>query len=256
MDLHLTSQPVYSLGPLENWLLAVPVHLDQKQGALWGAVIFAVIGVTLAIEAAWSAARWWGAVIVATSVLVLFSVRGDVIVDLVWNPWFGVIWLYTTMASSWAVATGRLRWWPVALVSASIVAQCHEVFAPPAIAVCLTAPVLGVIVRRSRGERVGLGWLGAGAAAGVVSWIALRDDGFFFLKCVDLSTQTGRVEKQFHIESRDFRIRFLGGAAGLIGYTSSHCGRHDVADFSTDVPYWTSGSRPAQRPRRGTPTSP
>ena len=172
VDLHLTSQPVYSLGPLENWLLAVPVHLDPKQGALWGAVIFAVIGVTLAIEAAWSAARWWGAVIVATSVLVLFSVRGDVIVDLVWNPWFGVIWLYTTMASSWAVATGRLRWWPVALVSASIVAQCHEVFAPPAIAVCLTAPVLGVIVRRSRGERVGLGWLGAGAAAGVVSWIA------------------------------------------------------------------------------------
>ena len=31
---------------------------------------------------------------------------------------------------------------------------------------------------------------------------ALREDGFFFSKLVYLSPQTGRVEKQFHIESR------------------------------------------------------
>jgi hypothetical protein len=130
------------------------VRLDPGQGALWGAVIFAAVGVALAVEAAWSAGRWWGAVIVCASVLVLFAVRGDVVVDVVWNPWFGVIWLYTTMSTSWAVATGRLRWWPVAVVSASIVAQSHEVFA------------------RSRHDRVGFGWLAAGAAAGVVSWIA------------------------------------------------------------------------------------
>jgi len=172
VDLQVGSQHVFSPGPLENWLLAVPVHLDPGQGALWGAVIFGVIGVTLAIEAAWSAARWWGAVIVATSVLVLFAVRGDVVVDVMWNPWLGVIWLYTTLASSWAVATGRLRWWPVAVFSASLVVQCHEVFALTAIGVCLAAPVLGVTVCRRRQGRIGLGWLGAGAVVGVASWIA------------------------------------------------------------------------------------
>jgi hypothetical protein len=172
VDLNMGSQSVYGLGPLENWLLAVPVHLDPGQGAMWGAVLFAVIGVVLAVEAAWSAARWWGAAIATTSILVLFAVRGDVIVDVVWNPWFGVIWLYSTLASGWAVATGRLRWWPVAVVSASIAAQCHEVFTLPAIAVGLAAAVLGVIVCRSREDRVGFGWLVAGAGAGVVSWIA------------------------------------------------------------------------------------
>ena len=34
--------------------------------------------------------------------------------------------------------------------------------------------------------------------------IALREDGFFFLKCVYFSAQPGRVEEQFHIENRDF----------------------------------------------------
>ncbi len=172
VDLHVGSQTVYSPGPLENWLLAVPVHLDPGQGALWGAVIFAVIGVTLAIEAAWSAARWWGAVTVAGAVLLLFAVRGDVIVDVMWNQWLGVIWLYTTLASSWAVASGRLRWWPVAVVSASLVVQCHEVFAFTAIGVSLTAAVLGVTACRRRLDGVGFGWLAAGTLAGIASWIA------------------------------------------------------------------------------------
>jgi hypothetical protein len=169
---YVGSQPVYSPGPLENWLLALPVRLDPGQGALWGAVIFALVGVMLAIEAAWSAARWWGALIVTTSVLLLFAVRGDVAVDVMWNPWFGIVWLYTTLASSWATAAGRLRWWPVAVISASIVAQCHEVFALPAIEVSLTAAVVGVIVCRSRHRRVNLGWLAVGTTCGLVAWIA------------------------------------------------------------------------------------
>jgi hypothetical protein len=50
--------------------------------------------------------------------------------------------------------------------------------------------------------------------------IAPREDGFFSSKCIYFSAQTGRVEKQFHIENRDCRIRFFGGAAGFIGYTA------------------------------------
>ena len=47
----------------------------------------------------------------------------------------------------------------------------------------------------------------------ILRGIALREDGFFSSKLGYLSPQTGRVEKQFHIESRAFEIHFLGRAA-------------------------------------------
>jgi hypothetical protein len=43
------------------------------------------------------------------------------------------------------------------------------------------------------------------------------------LKLGHLPPQTGRVEKQLHIERRDSRIRFSGGARDLRGY-ASNCG--------------------------------
>ena len=162
---------VFGPGPLENWLLAVPVRLDPGQGALWGAVIVAVVAVAFAIEAAWSVTRWWGATVVAGSVLLLFAARADVLVDVVWNAWFGIIFIYPTLASGVAVAAGRLRWWPVTVVAASVVAQSQEVFAIPVLLVCLVAPVVGVLARRPR-VPAAWGWLVGGIGAGVVVWIA------------------------------------------------------------------------------------
>ena len=62
----------------------------------------------------------------------------------------------------------------------------------------------------------------------ILRGIALHEYGFFSSKLVDPSSETGRIEKQFHIESRDFRLRFLGERADL-GYTSKCCRRHDVS---------------------------
>jgi hypothetical protein len=166
------TQPVFSPGPLENWLLAVPVRLDPGQGALWGAVVVAVGGVALAIEAGWSTARWWGAVVVTASILTAFAVRGDLDTVVVWNAWLAVIFLYTTLASAWATAAGHLRWWPVSVLAASVVAQCQEVFAWPAILVCLASLGMGVVVCGRRDGRVRLGPLVAGASVAVVVWVA------------------------------------------------------------------------------------
>src|SRR5262249_20170413 len=46
---------VYDPGPLEYWLLAIPVHIDPGHGVLWGAALWCMVAASLAIEAAWSA---------------------------------------------------------------------------------------------------------------------------------------------------------------------------------------------------------
>jgi hypothetical protein len=86
--------------------------------------------------------------------------------------WFGLYFLFTAVASGVAVGTGRLRWWPVAVVASSIVVQCQAAFAPPAVSVCLVAPVVGVAILRRTNRRVGSGWLAVGLGLGAAAWAA------------------------------------------------------------------------------------
>lgn len=164
------SRAVFGPGPIQNWLLAVPVRLDPAQGVLWGALVAVVVAVVLTVEAGWAVSGWRGAAVSAGSVLVLFLARTDVALDVAWNVWFGLCFLLTVVGSGLAAATGRLRWWPVTVVAATVVVQCQAAFVPPAVAVCLVTPVLGVAVRRRRAREVGWGWLAVGIGVGVAMW--------------------------------------------------------------------------------------
>ncbi len=168
------SHAVFGPGPIQNWLLALPVRLDPAQGLLWGSLVAVVLAVALAIEAAWAVARWRGAMVAAGSVLVLVLARTDVALDVAWNVWFGLFYLITAVATGLAVATGRFRWWPITVVTATVVVQCHAAFAPPAVAVCLVAPVVGAVGVVARGEhrRIGSTWLLVGLVVGAALWAA------------------------------------------------------------------------------------
>ncbi len=160
---------VFAPGPLQNWLLAVPVRLDPAQGALWGAVLCAVIAVAVSIEAMWAAGGWKAASAASASILVLFIVRTDVALMVLWDVWFAVVFLVAAVCAGLATATGQLRWWPVTVVAASVAAQCQAVFALPVIAVCLVAPVVGIAVGGGRGHRMGRAWLAVGLGVGAWS---------------------------------------------------------------------------------------
>jgi hypothetical protein len=172
MAVSVGTRAVFGPGPIQNWLLAVPVRIDPAQGVLWGSLVAAVAAVALLVEAAWSVGGWRGAAVGSGSVLVLVLARTDVALDVAWNVWFGLFFLGTTMASGLATATGRLRWWPVTVVAASVVVQCQAAFAPPAVAVCLLAPVLGVAARRRAHRRVGPAWLAVGLGVAAAVWSA------------------------------------------------------------------------------------
>jgi hypothetical protein len=164
-----TGHEVYGLGPLLFYLLAIPVHIDPGRGLLWGAALWCGLVLSLTIEAAWAAGRWLAGAAVAVVVLDLLWLTPGVFENLAWNASFPVPFLVASVALAWLVATGATRWFPVLVVTASVVAQCHLFLAVPAAAVALAALGLGLL---ARGRHGGWGWIAAGAVVGLVCWAA------------------------------------------------------------------------------------
>jgi hypothetical protein len=160
---------LYSPGPLQFWLLAVPVRVDPSHGAFWGSALIAGIALSLAIEAIWSTGVWYACAFVSVAVADLCWATPSVFNDLAWNAYFPVPLLLASLGIGWAVARGRLGWWPVLVVCASIAGQSHLFFLLPSVAVVVVAPAMG-IANLGRPQR--WRWLVAGIAAGALCWLA------------------------------------------------------------------------------------
>lgn len=161
-----------SLGPLQYWLLAIPVHLDPQQGALWGAALAGAMVLSLAAEAAWSIGSWQASAVVAIAVADLAWLMPEVFSDLVWNPNFGAVFLIATVVFAWVVATGALRWLPILVACASVTAQSHLIFVPTVVLMTVAALSFGVFRagqdRQLRERRAR--WLLIGGVVGTVCW--------------------------------------------------------------------------------------
>ncbi|MDR0346524.1 MAG: hypothetical protein LBI49_26070 [Nocardiopsaceae bacterium] len=161
---------VFDPGPLEYWLLALPVHDDPRRGVLWGAALCCLAAASLTVEAAWSAG---GALagLGASAIIggLALRVPGVALVP-DWNPWFGMMFFLASLAAGWAVMAGHRRWWPVLVVTASVAAQAHLMFALGSAALVLAA--LGAGIADSIRARSGYWWLPAGLLAGAACWSA------------------------------------------------------------------------------------
>jgi hypothetical protein len=157
-------------GPLQYWLLAVPVHADPRAGVVWGAALWCMVAASVAIEAAWSVFGVFGGL--AASGIVIGTVAWQPLVGAqpFWNPWLGVSFFLATAAAGLAVLSGRRGWWPVLVVTASVAAQAHLMFALASAALVVLALVaaLADTVR----ARAGYWWAVLGLTAGVACWIA------------------------------------------------------------------------------------
>ena len=59
-----------------------------------------------------------------------------------WNPWFGMMFFIAALAAAWAVMSGHRGWWPALVVTASVAAQAHLMFALASVPVVLTVLAL------------------------------------------------------------------------------------------------------------------
>jgi hypothetical protein len=165
-----TRHVAFDPGPLLFWMLAVPVRIDPAHGVLWGAAVWCAAAMAICVEAAWAVRRATGALAVATFAVVLAATQPGVLVNSDWNPHFGLVWFAATCTAAWAVGTGRLRWWPVLVLSASIAAQCHLTYTVPAALLAILAPLPSVGRKLGRVEE--WRWLAAGAGVGAACWAA------------------------------------------------------------------------------------
>ena len=161
---------VFDPGPLQYWLLAIPVHIDPRAGVVWGAALWCIVAASLAIEAAWSAFGAFGGLAASGIIVGTVAWQPLVAAEPYWNPWFGVLFFLATLAAGLAVVSGRRRWWPVLVVTASVAAQAHLMFALASAALVLVALVAGLAdtIR----ARAGYWWALLGLMTGAACWIA------------------------------------------------------------------------------------
>ncbi|HYB85702.1 MAG TPA: hypothetical protein VEC76_02535 [Streptosporangiaceae bacterium] len=161
---------VYDPGPLQYWLLTLPVHIDPVHGVLWGGALWCMVAASLTIEAAWSAAGRLGGLLATAAVLGVIAWIPQITMLPCWNPWFGIMYLLAAIAACVAVLCGHRRWWPVLVVAGSIAAQAHLMFTITAVALVVLG--LGVGLVETYRARAGYGWAVTGLVVGLVCWSA------------------------------------------------------------------------------------
>ena len=166
----------HDLGPLEYWLLAVPVHVDVARGVLWGAVLLTLLAVSLTVEAGISVLGETGGLLAAGAVIAAVSWYPGFAARPEDNPNFGFIFFIASLSVGLAVLSGHRKWWPVLVVTASVAAQAHLTYAAACVGLVLIAAVAGLADQfRAKG---GYSWLIAGLVAGAVCWMAPLEQQF------------------------------------------------------------------------------
>jgi len=161
---------VFDPGPLQYWLLAVPVHLDPVRGVLWGAALWCMAAGSLTIEATWSVLGEIGGLLASGTILGMVAWMPGLAIKPYWNPWFGAMFFLAALAAGWTVMSGRRRWWPVLVITASVAAQAHLMFAVASAALVLLALIVGLADRFR--AKAGYQWAIAGLMAGLACWTA------------------------------------------------------------------------------------
>ncbi len=159
---------VFDLGPLLYWLLAIPVHIDNLHGSLWGAALLCVLAASLSVEAARTARGAVAALVVAGAIAGLVVAMPALALDALWNPYLGAVWLVCALMSGWAVVAGHVKWLPVLVLASSVAAQAHFMYALIALAVGMLG--LAVALSQIRRREV-LVWTLVALAVGAVCWI-------------------------------------------------------------------------------------
>ncbi len=165
--------PVFDPGPLLYWTFAIPVHLSPRTGLLVGVTLLGVASVVVACLAAADVGGRSAALIVGLGALIVGWSLSAQLDSTLWNPYAALAPFGATLIVAWAVAAGRLGWWPCLVVLTSFCAQAHLLYALGSMVLLVVAPLLGVVAaRRSTSRVVGWRWAAAGVAVGAVCWAA------------------------------------------------------------------------------------
>ena len=160
---------LFDPGPLMFWILAIPVRLSPVDGALVGSAVAGGVALSVAIEAAWSKRLWVGCLGVAFAAADTLWLLPTTRLDPLWNAFFPIPFLISSIVLAWIVGSGSLWWSPALVVMGSVAIQTHLINLPPCALLLVVAPVVGLL-RPSRPQR--WWWLLVTVGVGILCWIA------------------------------------------------------------------------------------
>ena len=164
-----TGHYIYDPGPLQFWLLTLPVHVDPQHGVLWGAALWCGLALSLAVEALWAAGKRAGCILVAVFVVLVGWLIPEVFIDPTWDPNLSFIFAVVTCVLAFAVACGAVTWWPWVAFTASVAVQSEFFYGVLVVAMVVLSLAIALYHQRRKSERR-YGWLVAGMIVGAVCW--------------------------------------------------------------------------------------
>ena len=168
----VVGQPIYSLGPLLNWLLAFPAHLGNPA---WLALTMGVVNAASAVLCVALAHRRGGTalmMVAAVAVAVMSHSLGGEAMHSLWNRSAALMPFTALLFVAWSVACGDYRLLPVAVLLASFVIQCHLAYVAPALGLLAIAAAGLVVARRDLPQHALRRWSVVAVAVAAVAWSA------------------------------------------------------------------------------------
>ena len=168
----VVGQPIYSLGPLLNWLLAFPAHLGNPA---WLALTMGVVNAASAVLCVALAHRRGGAalmIVAAVAVALMSHSLGGEAMHSLWNRSAALMPFTALLFVAWSVACGDYRLLPVAVLLASFVIQCHLAYVAPALGLLAIAAAGLVVARRDLPQHALRRWSVVAVAVAAVAWSA------------------------------------------------------------------------------------
>jgi hypothetical protein len=143
-------EPVYHLGPLLYWLLALPARLPGSAGFI---VLMGLVNAASVVGAVVLAHRRGGRALMfaaAAAIAVMCSSLETPVLTEIWSPAAPLLPFTLLIFVCWSIACGEVALLPLAVLLASFVVQCHYIFVLPSIAL-LAVALGGLLVQRARG---------------------------------------------------------------------------------------------------------
>jgi hypothetical protein len=168
----LIHHPVYSLGPMLYWVLAVPAHVGGTAIVLTMGLVNVACGVAVVALAGRRGGVGLALATAVAMVLLYRSLPAEVPYE-VWNCWAGLYPFAALLFLAWSVGCGDYKLLPLLVLVASYVLEVHFTYFLPG-TLALTVALGGLIVwRRRAGRGVPMRrWVIAAVAVAVVCWSA------------------------------------------------------------------------------------
>ncbi len=150
-----STRSVYHPGPLQEWLLAGPIHLlaPSTAGILLGSALLVSAPILTVLVVAHRRGGWCGLAAATVAVSAYMLATGPVMLYAPLHTWMATYAMIGFLASAWAVLDHDEWFWPIAVFFLSVAGQAQVAFMVPGAVVLVVVATVRIVRAVTRGRR-------------------------------------------------------------------------------------------------------